>query len=186
LRSSSRWPRPLRSPPLSGGFQSPSGRGTARLDRRQRAASGQEMVLTCADFEPLLLSLGRAGRIRTGDPLTPRTMRQAPPAKTATTAAETVSPPPMFRTFRRRFGDTGSQPGPGGPQLPRKRLTGSRAAQASWSFDRRCALGVAKRTRPRLQIASDRGSRSRWSLSGCAVRAFLWPWWRVGVPWLPG
>jgi len=30
---------------------------------------------------------GRAGRIRTGDPLTPRNMRYAPPAKTATAGA---------------------------------------------------------------------------------------------------
>ncbi len=40
---------------------------------------------------------GRAGRIRTGDPLTPRTMRHAPPAKTAIAEARNRLPSPRFR-----------------------------------------------------------------------------------------
>jgi hypothetical protein len=56
--------------------------------------------LTCADVRSGLLSRGRAGRIRTGDPLTPRKVRHAPPAKTATTEPENLLPSLGFRSIR--------------------------------------------------------------------------------------
>jgi hypothetical protein len=78
--------------------------------------AGERQRLTCADVRSGLMSRSRAGRIRTGDPLTPRTMRHAPPAKTATAGAENGLPSPRFRTIRRCVGDTVSQGGPIGPQ----------------------------------------------------------------------
>ena len=73
------------------------GRGPARLDPRGVRPAGERQCLTWANVRSGLVSRGRAGRIRTGDPLTPRTMRHAPPATTATTGTENLEPPRRVR-----------------------------------------------------------------------------------------
>ena len=95
------------------------------------------------------------------EPATPRNMRYASPAKTATRGAESGLRSPRFRPFRRCLGDTGSQYGPAGPH------TRHRSICASWMLgsESPCATTppspIATKQSPGRTLAGDLEFRLR-------------------------